>query len=199
MGGFIKTLSYTNIINILIEKNNYLKYLEIGCDTDRNFNKIIIGSKIGVDPQKGGTVRMTSDDFFKNNKEFFDIVFIDGLHHADQVYRDVINSLAFLNHNGIIVVHDCNPLNHSTQNVPRQRRQKKWNGDVWKAWLKLRSDRQDLEMFVVNIRNGCGIIRKGKQKLLDKWDIEYAEFEKNKKELLNLVSVDEFMQYINSK
>jgi len=30
----------------------------------KNFDKIIIKNKIGVDPNSGGTVKMKSDDFF---------------------------------------------------------------------------------------------------------------------------------------
>lgn len=188
----------TNIINFLIQKFNYKKYLEIGCCKNRNFNRVKVAEKVGVDPERGGTIKKTSDDFFKDNKDKFDLVFVDGLHHADQVYRDIVNSLNCLNDNGTIVVHDCNPYDYSSQLVPRPARLRSWNGNVWKGWLQLRCEKNDLKMMVVNTDNGCGIIRKGNQKLLEKWDMEYKEFEKNKKELLNLVSVDEFMQYINT-
>jgi predicted O-methyltransferase YrrM len=67
------------IQNIIISKN-YKKYLEIGCDKDQIFSNILIDFKIGVDPVQGGNVRKTSDDFFKNNLDKFDIIFIDGLH-----------------------------------------------------------------------------------------------------------------------
>ena len=52
-----------------INKQNYKSYLEIGCDNDENFSRISIENKIGVDPSKGGTLRMTSDEFFKINKD----------------------------------------------------------------------------------------------------------------------------------
>ena len=64
-----KLPSRTNLIQQLINKQNYKDYLEIGCDNDENFAKISIENKIGVDPLKGGTMRMTSDEFFKNNKK----------------------------------------------------------------------------------------------------------------------------------
>ena len=54
-----------DLINYLINKNNYLSYLEIGCDDDILFKKIKIKSKIGVDPLSGGTIRKTSNDFFE--------------------------------------------------------------------------------------------------------------------------------------
>ena len=46
------------------------RYLEIGVFQDTVFNSIplTLDKKIGVDPVKGGTHRMTSDEFFKINK-----------------------------------------------------------------------------------------------------------------------------------
>ena len=45
------------------------RYLEIGVDNNFVFNSIPLKmeNKIGVDPKKGGTHRVTSDIFFKNN------------------------------------------------------------------------------------------------------------------------------------
>ena len=64
-----------DLIEYLIKKNNYSDYLEIGCDQDQLFSKVKIKNKTGVDPSSGGNVRKTSDDFFKDNKDKFDIVF----------------------------------------------------------------------------------------------------------------------------
>ena len=52
---------------------------------------------------------MTSDDFFRDNKEKFDLIFIDGLHETNQVDRDIENSLKFINKGGTILLHDCLP------------------------------------------------------------------------------------------
>ena len=48
----------------------------------------------------------TSDEFFLNNKEMFDIIYIDGWHEAPQVYKDINNSWNTLNINGIIICDD---------------------------------------------------------------------------------------------
>ena len=77
---FFKRLNYNwsdhpsriEVIQNIINKQKYKDYLEIGCDNDENFSKVIIENKIGVDPLKGGTLRMTSDNFFKENKKTFD-------------------------------------------------------------------------------------------------------------------------------
>ena len=50
---------------------------------------------------------MTSDEYFSKFKDKFDIIFIDGLHHYEQVKKDIFNSLEILNSNGIILMHDC--------------------------------------------------------------------------------------------
>jgi hypothetical protein len=34
-------------------------------------------SSVGVDPEQGGSARMTSDEFFAENTDKFDLVFID--------------------------------------------------------------------------------------------------------------------------
>ena len=68
----------TDVINNIIKKNNYKKYLEIGvfCARD-NFDKIKIEYKVGVDPGIGGrtdaTFTMTSDEFFELTNDKFDI------------------------------------------------------------------------------------------------------------------------------
>ena len=102
-----RSSSRTEIIQNIINKNKYKNYLEIGCDNDENFSKIKIEKKIGVDPLKGGTLRITSDDFFIKNNEKFDIIFLDGLHTYEQTIKDIDNSIKFLNNNGVILVHDC--------------------------------------------------------------------------------------------
>ena len=48
----------------------------------------------------------TSDEYFTNNNEKFDIIYIDGWHEAPQVYEDINNSWNRLNLNGIIICDD---------------------------------------------------------------------------------------------
>ena len=108
-----------DLIQHIIDKYNFKDYLEIGCDKNQSFSKIRIDNKIGVDPIEGGTIRLTSDQFFDQNKNNFDIIFIDGLHHYSQVLKDINNSLKILNKNGFILVHDCLPRSLAQQAVPR--------------------------------------------------------------------------------
>ena len=108
-----------DMIEYLIKKNNYKKYLEIGCDQNQLFSRINIQNKVGVDPASGGNVRETSDNFFEKNKDMFDIIFIDGLHIYEQVKKDILNSIKYLNDEGVILIHDCLPDSMAKQAVPR--------------------------------------------------------------------------------
>lgn len=186
-----------DLINALIEVNKYKSYLEIGVHNGNCFERIICEKKVGVDPYEfsKATVFKTSDEFFADNIELLDIIFIDGLHHADQVYKDIVNAVQALKPNGTIIVHDCNPLSKEAQEVPRG--QSEWNGDVWKAWVKLRSERPDLEMCVLNMDEGCGIIKLGNQEpLIITEELTWENLVKNRTEWLNLVDTIQ-LKYAN--
>jgi hypothetical protein len=135
------------IIQEVIYRKSYNSYLEIGCDQNQVFSKIKISKKIRVDPVSGGTIRDTSDNFFKKNNLKFDIIFIDGLHEYDQVKKDISNSLLFLNDNGVIFLHDCMPRGFFYQAVPRSRAV--WNGDVWKNIVESRT-KLEIDTYVIH-------------------------------------------------
>jgi hypothetical protein len=198
-------MTRTEIINSLIKKYGYKSYLEIGVNTPAqpgyNWTSVEVELKHGVDPNVDTTYKMESDEFFENHiNQTYDIVFVDGLHIFEQAHRDIINSLKNLNEGGIIVVHDCNPITEITQR--RVRASSAWHGDVWKAIVKLRLENPELEVCTVNTDEGCGIVKKGSQTLLNVDDdtdtYDYSFLEKNRKEALNLISVDEFKEkYLN--
>jgi hypothetical protein len=50
--------------------------------------------------------KMSSNNFFKINKEFFDIIYIDGAHDYESVLSDANNSIKILRKNGIIFFDD---------------------------------------------------------------------------------------------
>ena len=183
-----------DLIDYLIQKNKFENYLEIGCDDDQLFSKVNIRNKIGVDPVSGGNIRKKSDDFFSTNKDKFDLVFIDGLHIYEQVKKDILNSLKFLNENGMILVHDCLPDSLSKQAVPRYKM--KWNGDVWKAIVDLRQ-REDLEIYTCEIDEGIGIITKKKNTSILKLDkpikkLKFKDYFNNYKEYLRVIELSDF-------
>ena len=183
-----------DLIEYLIKKNNYKNYLEIGCDKNQLFSKVNINNKIGVDPVSGGNVRKTSDDFFKENKSSFDIVFIDGLHTYEQVKKDILNSVNCLLDEGIILVHDCMPDSLGKQAVPRYKMQ--WNGDVWKAIVDLRQQ-ENLEIYTCEIDQGIAVISKKKNTSILKLDkpinkLKFKDYFNNYKEYMRVISLEEF-------
>lgn len=188
----------SHVINYLVKRHNYLRYLEIGVRFLSTFDKIKCKDKEGVDPNPRGECKyiMTSDQFFeqKSDDKLYDIIFIDGLHLYKQALRDVENSLKCLSKNGTIVMHDCNPLSRRAQIGVLEGRPAKWNGDVWKAFAFLRMNRKDLSMYVINTDHGCGIIKFGKQKLLKKGheELNYDFLNSNRADVLKLCSVEEF-------
>tara|TARA_B100001093_G_C26846873_1_gene1023264 strand:+ start:846 stop:1580 length:735 start_codon:yes stop_codon:yes gene_type:complete len=190
------------IINKIITLKKFSKYLEIGCDQNELFNKVNAIYKIGVDPISGGTHRMTSDKFFINNKEKFDLIFIDGLHTYKQTRLDIINSLKHIQNNGFILLHDCFPFTYYDQAVPRA--QRKWNGDVWKAITEFRTYKE-LNVSVGAFDNGIGLIYKSDNKdtlLLevnnnDFNKLKYKDYYNNFYHYLNLLSYDDFFKKIN--
>ena len=183
-----------DLIEYLIKKNNYNDYLEIGCDQNQLFSRVLIKNKVGVDPVKGGNIRKTSDEFFKDNINKFDIVFIDGLHTYEQVKKDILNSVNCLNENGVILVHDCMPDSLGKQAVPRYKMQ--WNGDVWKAIVDLRQN-ENLDIYTCLMDQGVGVITNKKNssilklnKPIDK--IKFKDYYENYKEYMRVISVLEF-------
>jgi len=171
-----------DIINTLIQRNQYTRYLEIGLARSRNFDRIQALSKTSVDPVvPKATYWMSSDVFFERNHETFDIIFIDGDHNCGQVLRDFSNALSRLSQNGTIVAHDCNPPNLEHESA-------RLCGTVWRAWAHWRMTVPSLSMWVVDTDYGCGIIQRGSQQLFPKTEkLDYAFLDSHRKELLNLV------------
>ena len=156
-----------DIINHLINRFCYQRYLEIGVHTGDVLNGCNASYKIGIDPDFNtykGNVRVypnSSDDFFdKASKKIkFDIIFVDGMHESEQVFRDIKNSLAHLSDKGTIVVHDCSPPTewHTRSYEEYKKTGGDWNGDVYKGYIKAVNS-FNVNYFTVNTDWGVGII-----------------------------------------
>jgi hypothetical protein len=194
--------SRTNLLNYLIAVNGYKSYLEIGIADGRNFNEVIAERKIGIDPNPNVkcTYHLNSDAFFESNKETFDIVFIDGWHRYEQVLRDVYNALSCLNPGGIIVMHDCLPILEEHQSPIPPAIPGAWNGDVWKAAAYIRMHLKDVHFCVLDMDWGCGILTPhSHQTLFPELPISNMDWDyyiKNKQQLLNVKSVEEWISTI---
>lgn len=149
-----------DLINKYIKEIGATSYLEIGVFRGDCFRRIVVENKQAVDPNKNSaaTIFKTSDDYFKDTDDMYDVVFIDGMHEGYQVYRDIKNSLKHLNKGGVILLHDCNP--------PTKERQRPfepghsmgaWNGDCWKGFVKFRTESNYLT-FTYDTDEGVGVI-----------------------------------------
>src|ERR1017187_3293931 len=116
-------MSYTaRRINALADKLSAQRYLEIGVDKGLTFTAIRVTERTAVDPEfRFDTTPLTndkthfhqqpSDQFFAEttNLAEFDLIFIDGLHHFEQVVRDLSNSLMHSHAGSVIILDDTKP------------------------------------------------------------------------------------------
>jgi len=132
----------TQLINYIIEENRYKSYAEIGTSNPHvHFDYIKCDKKYSIDPgedcenwgdktqQFKFTHKMTSDEFFAQNTETFDCIFIDGLHTDLQCSLDVFNALKVINDKGTIVIHDTMP--ESPEMTGDEVRKFNWQGNCW--------------------------------------------------------------------
>ena len=154
-------MTRADIINTFIQKRGFKSYLEIGVDRHECFDavKAKIKESVAPNPRACPTHLMYSDEFWKKNTEKYDIIFIDGLHHGDQVYRDILGAIKHTARNdSVVVLHDCNPPNviagrHNLKDFNKGG----WNGDVWTGFTYYRLHSSYL-CYTVDTDEGCGVI-----------------------------------------
>jgi len=207
-----------DVINHLLKTfKKETTYLEIGVrDPSLNYDKIDATKKYSVDPglefkKNPVDFKVTSDEFFMGIKENsilskdvkFDVIFIDGLHTAEQANRDITNSLKYITENGFVILHDCNPPTvwhareeHGYRLSPAGNN---WNGTTWKAFVKWRMN-PEVQSCCVDTDWGVGIISKtqkvGNHCSLSNSFYEYKSFESHRKEFLNLISFNELLTMV---
>jgi len=196
-----------DLLNHLIDTYGFINYLEIGVWAGECIKNVKAEHKDGVDPGIEGNIdkhlpdecnyRISSDRFFElleGEDIKYDLIFIDGLHYSQQVKKDIENSLKHLQPYGMIMLHDCNPQTYESQVVPRM--SSTWHGDVWKAYVEFKHTHPQFKTYVVDTDCGCGIIVNNEDHSKSSWDFDYdyKNLEKNRIELLNLISVNEFKE-----
>lgn len=191
--------SRTALINHLARVHGLRSCLEIGVRSGANYAKLEFADKTGVDPDPAAQADfvMTSDEYFDRHCDRqFDLVFVDGLHTGDQVRRDIENALAHLSPDGFVLAHDLNPPTafHAREVYEVDGKFPPWNGTSWQGYAQLRRTRDDLEMCVVDTDWGVGVIRRGSQQTIDCPVETYDDLDRNRREILNLISVREFLE-----
>jgi hypothetical protein len=146
------------------------RYLEVGVAMGLTLESIEAPTRLGVDPAptfdlsrlpKGlEFFKGTSDDFFHqlDSDVYFDVVFLDGLHTFEQVYRDLLNTLAHLP-DGAILIDDTVPSDEVSalpdQGASFARRRElglpglPWHGDVWKLVVSVARYHPELDFRTI--------------------------------------------------
>ena len=82
-----------------------------------------------------------------SEKNKIDVAFIDELHTHEQSLRDAVNCLKYLNNDGCILFHDCNPQSEEAADKSLPSKPINWNGDVWKTIYHFRKLFKTLRMY----------------------------------------------------
>ncbi len=139
-------------------------YLEIGVHEGHSIAFVGPDTRaIGIDPEPKvdelpdltTVFAVTSDEFFDRTdiNEILggpiDLAFVDGLHLFQQTLRDIANVESHCSADGVILVHDCLPIDAVTSSP--ERTTVVWSGDVWKSVVALRRYRPDLSIHTVDV------------------------------------------------
>jgi hypothetical protein len=160
------------------------RYLEIGVARGVTFHALKAARKVAVDPAfrfdvpaarqahpQASYHQVTSDVYFGTivePGERFDVIYLDGLHTAEQTLRDLLNALDYLAPEGIIVIDDVKPSNHVAA-LPDQRRanavrrllgseRRGWMGDVFRVLFFVDTFMQQLTWRTVAENHGQSVI-----------------------------------------
>jgi len=161
------------INNVLSDVKNAI-YLEIGVKNGSTFEAVKSKVKVGVDPypkyfslnlRKLESWRCTSDNYFENHcNRLFDVIYLDGLHHFDQTWRDLQNSLRYIKPSGIILIDDIIQKDKFSGLTPQQfalesrflssgSSDSAWNGDIYKIGLLLSKLPENFVFRVIDFGN----------------------------------------------
>jgi hypothetical protein len=213
-------LSRMQLIQYAIGQLSAHTYLEIGVDEGQAFCTVQAPVKIGVDPvtprppvaiemRKAGVsyFQQPSDAFFAEQAARVlapgvDVAFIDGLHTYGQTFRDIQNTLRYLNPGGIILVHDCLPESAAEARVAPTYEEAwrlngpgwngLWTGDGWKSIVAVRAGHAAGDACVLHCDHGVGLVcRQSSQpqlslSLADIEALDYAALAASPERLLGL-------------
>jgi hypothetical protein len=145
-------------INHLANKLNSHNYLEIGVRDGETLDGISIPMKTGVDPvfrfdwqlamENTPSLRLhqcTSDEFFLGSlaDSSYDFIYLDGLHHYEQTFRDLLHAIRICSDKGVILIDDTVPCDayscsrdmdeaFSLRRATNPDCHEEWHGDTYK-------------------------------------------------------------------
>jgi hypothetical protein len=154
-------------------------------------------------------IKEEPDVWMKNNpNEMFDMVLYEYKRDTeDEVWNGLNAALEHVKDDGYLVFRNALP-NAEYQQLDRKaflkmndRPDNAWVGKVWRAVVRLRSERRDLDIFVVNCNWGVAVVQKCEPK--EKFTLsalpDYSVFEKNEGYYLNLKEVEWYAYYCIDK
>ncbi len=173
-------ISRNEVVQRVLELFENPSYLEIGVNKGNTFNSVQAAEKVAVDPkflfdheavaaELPGTSfhETTSDDYFASiatRETEFDVIYLDGLHTSEQTIRDLVNSISFLNSQGIIIIDDVFPSSYSASLHDRAATRillkstgdgsGAWMGDVYRLVFFVESFCQQFSYGTVNNNHG---------------------------------------------
>lgn len=218
------------IVNALIAKNGYDKYLEISTpSTGFRFSRIdrtALRWRHRLVYRCPRTYLDGSEITFRSEDEEirhlldpalpYDIIFVDPFHTFECSLRDLQSALAMLQPGGAIVVHDCCPKNKRLCSASF--RPGSWFGVTYCAYIDFVLSHPDIVYYTVDTDCGCGVIKKPlpnqvsgiktdcspEGQLARLWFGERSQhrdmfpfFRQHRRELLNLISVKDFLAMEN--
>lgn len=146
-------------------------YLEIGVSEGFTLEKVRASKIFAVDPNPKFDYKSlpnnvkffksSSDEFFDNlNKDQkFNLIFLDGLHHADFLFRDFLNALRHLAIKGWILIDDIIPCDSVSALIPEELSLKirnqlnlsgqPWHGDVFQILTLIQRFQELFEWYII--------------------------------------------------
>jgi acyl carrier protein/predicted O-methyltransferase YrrM len=184
--------SYIDMLSRIHRTLRPKTYVEIGVGGGFSLGRALPPTRcVGIDPNPPSSLRfkaetkivsLRSNDFFARHdlrEELsgypVDLGFIDGSHLFEDVLDDFINLERFCSSSGVLLLHDCLPIDELT--ASRTPQTEFWTGDVWRLLPVLAHFRPELSVVVpkcapsglVIIRNlnpASDVLRKAKEQAL---------------------------------
>ncbi len=183
-------ISRPEAIQRLLDLFDSPHYLEIGVDHGDTFRRVNASRKVAVDPKFNFEFpdvpdansteyfhEVTSDVYFGEiikSDQAFDVIFLDGLHVAEQTIRDLLNATQFIKPDGIIIIDDVIPSSYhaslaNTSDLYRVREflvqrdnrfegDQAWMGDVFKVPFFIQAFMQQFSYATISDNHGQTVL-----------------------------------------
>jgi len=171
MISFQESIYYLLKHAIKVDKSPFNSFLELGATKGSVSNNLAdifnLVESVDIVPEATTSTKikfynMTTDEYFKQNTNTFDSIFIDADHEYNQVLKDFRNSLNILNSGGIIFLHDTDPVEESFTRP-------NLCGDSWKV-IDIIEEEYDLDLITLPIAYpGLTIVQRKLDRRVYQW------------------------------